>query len=111
METITFTATFTFSKESVIGFAQFLGYQSKIQQQRVLEDGSYSYSEIDNPETVFDFLARLAKEHNEKFTTVWAEYLVQQEISKQVDILKPQFDAQIIQPVKDSIQVTYQENV
>ena len=96
METITFTATFTFPRSSIIGFAKFLGYPDTA----ITTDGV--------PEEVFDFIARLAKEHNEKFVTTWANMLVQEQVQAQVDTIKPQVEAQILQPVKDAIQVTYQ---
>ena len=107
METITFTAKFTFAKASVIAFAKFMGYTSMISQydQNV---PTIPIGEIPNPETEFDFIARLAKEHNEKFVTQWAQFLADAELKKQVDVIKPQIDQAIIQPVKDAIIVTYE---
>lgn len=108
METITFTATFTFPKESVLNFAEFMGYQNKIIEEVRENDTAIStHKEVDNPESAFDFIARLAKEHNELFVTKWADFLVEAEVQKQIGIIKPQLEQQIVQPVKDAIQVTY----
>jgi hypothetical protein len=101
METITFTATFTFPKESVLVFAKFLQYEEYI----MSENGEG----IDNPESPYDYIAQLAKEHNESFATKWAEYLANEELQKQIAIIKPQIDSAIIEPVKQAIQVTYSE--
>lgn len=107
METITYKMQFTFPKASVIAFAKFIGYQEKISQVNP-ENPTGGLIEVDNTENVFDYIARMAKEHNEKFVTVWADFLVQKELDKQVDVIKPQIEQAIVKPVKDAIQVTYE---
>ena len=117
MENITFTATFTFNKSSIETFARTpvaqggLGYQDNVV--KIAADpitGLPTQTTIANSEGVFDFIARLAKEHNEKFVTKWANFIVQGEVQKQVDIIQPQVETAILQPVKDAIQVTYTSN-
>jgi len=115
----TFTATFTFPTESIIAFAKApisqggLGYQDTIQ---VLSKnpitGIPMYVSQPNPEAPLDFVARKAKEHNEKFTSAWAKNLVQQQVQAQTAPITAHIhasvEAQILQPVIDAIQVTYQ---
>lgn len=111
MTNVTFTATFTFPKESVQGFAQFIGYVDTIKQPVLHEDGTIShYVDAPNPQSAFDFICVKAKEHNEQFCSGWAHYLVQQAIDTQTAQLRPQLEEQILKPVKDAVVLTYSEN-
>lgn len=112
MNTTTFTATFTFPTDSIIGFATWLGYSSTIKQPVLNDDGSIKmYEDVQNPQSALDFVKGKATNHIQTFVTGWAEYLKKQAIKEQVDALtsqlSPQLDEQIIKPVKDAIQVTY----
>lgn len=114
---ITFTASFTFKRSSIEAFAKTpvaqggLGYRDTvITNGQDPDTGAPTQITVPNPEGVLDFIARLAKEHNEKFVTKWANFLVQNEVQKQVNIIQPQVEAVILQPVKDAIQVTYEQS-
>jgi hypothetical protein len=107
MEYITYTATFTFPKSSVLGFAKWMQYQETIPKGTALADGTITEEETVNPENAFDFIARKAKEHNEAFVTGWANFLRDQEVQKQSDVIREELDTQIVQPVRDAIDVTY----
>lgn len=111
MNTTTFTATFTFPTESIIGFANYLGYSETIDIPQYHEDGTIPYySKEPNPENQFDFIKRLVREHNEKFVTQWAEHLSRIELEKQMKPIKEQIEQAVIAPVKNAIQITYEEN-
>lgn len=107
METITYKMQFTFPKASVIAFAKFIGYQEMVSEYSE-ENPTIPIGTIQNPENVFDFVARMAREHNQKFVTIWADFLVQKELGKQIDAIKPQIEQAIVKPVVDAIQVTYE---
>lgn len=93
MKTITFTHTFTFPEDSVIGFANFLGYDSEKM-----------------TETPIEYVTRLSREHSLQFTSRWAKELVRLEILKQVNVVRPQIEQAIVKPVEDALQVTVQVN-
>ena len=113
MNTTTFTASFTFPTDSIVGFGQYMKYQNIIGVNKKDADGNvlpYEFEFIPNPESLFDYIARLAKAHNEKFVTQWANTLVNEQVKAQITPIQTAMEAQIIQPVKDAVQVTYTSN-
>lgn len=101
MKTITFTHSFTFPEDSVLGFAAFLGYQDTI------ADTTQSPTVFSqNTETAVDFVTRKSKEHSLIFTTKWAKFLVDQEVKRQAAVIQAQFQDAIVKPVIDALVVT-----
>jgi hypothetical protein len=107
MKTVTFTHTFTFPEAAVIGFALYLGYKEKLQQN---VEGENRVIEIDNPESAIESITRLSKENSLLFTSQWARHIADEELAKQLAVIKPQIDALILKPVEDALQVTAQIN-
>lgn len=107
MNTTTFTATFTFPTDSVIGFATFIGYQATIMQPINDPTQPFRLVSVPNPQSAIDYLVQKATEHNQSFVRQWADFLVQQNIETTV---KPQLDQQIVQPVLNAVQVTVTQN-
>jgi hypothetical protein len=115
MNTTKFTASFTFSTESIIGFAKFLGYKETIPEPVYNEDGTVKlYEEVPNTQTALDYVKEKALTHIQLFVTGWADKLVQdglnEAIQQTTDEVKPQLEDAILKPVKEAIQVTYETN-
>lgn len=111
MKTITFTHTFTFPEQSVLGFAKFLGYVESSETPRFDSNGTFIETTITpNAESPVDYVSRLSKEHSLTFVTKWANWLAEKELEKQIDIIKPQIDEALVKPVEQALAVTYEVN-
>jgi hypothetical protein len=105
MNTITFTATFTFQESSVTGFAKFLGWQDQIPNPAYKDDNTQPEM-IPNPVSAQDHVSILAQKYMNGFTTKWAKSLVAQAVQAQTKKLTDQITQQIVKPVEDALTVT-----
>ena len=82
MDNITFTATATFPKPSVVAFAMALGWTAKIEDPNQVESGSAIIEKIDNPVTPEQFVAIKFKENSVTFASQASILLVERDIEE-----------------------------
>lgn len=88
MSNTTFTTTTTQPTELIPAFAEFLNYPLK---------------KIEN-ETHTEFVARMAKIHNEQFVTQFANH----RIHTAIETYKANLEQQILTPLENSVEVTFE---
>ena len=62
MSTLNFNASFQTTPEQTLAFAKFKGYQEKVNNPVIAEDGSVFYDTIDNPQSAEDFVCEYMKD-------------------------------------------------
>lgn len=104
MQTITFTATATFPKDAVLGFAQFMGYPTEVQQDPLtLTADQVSPVFIPNPQSAEDFVAQAFKQSAVDFASKYVVYQTNNFLESQREKAVQDAQAQVAQAISVTI--------